>query len=278
MNTLLSVFAEYVAKRLKYAPGAKGRGVPRQRQYDPSEAYASLGMYGGDDGALCVPDGFDIGRYEYAAQLLGQKIEITQVVGPLCFLGRFFGELRSGSTNSCADIRRQMVKFHLTTDSKVDSRQKFVEKAYAYSVLDANTPLLGLLGSKAVRMLGKHGLHVLPDHMDGTMSWNARLVLVNQEAPYTNYSAEWMWELVVSQLDGFDYKAFKWWCEGDSLCIPHPFLQLDEPHPKVDASIHVPMVTRAQVHEMLQRVKRIKVKPGIKVPPKEKEEMDAPVR
>jgi hypothetical protein len=273
-NTLGSAFVEYLAKRLKYAPGGAKRGYTSQRQFSPSEAYASLGMYGGDDGALAVPPNFDLGRFDHAASLVGQKIEITQVVGPLSFLGRYFGELSAGSTNSCADIRRQLVKFHLSTDRQTEPLQKFIEKAYAFHILDSQTPLLGSLGRKALRLLGKESFKP-SDHLDGTLSWNARLVILNGEKPFTNYAADWMWEKVVETLDGFDIKAFNAWCLLDTLSVSKPFLVLDVPYVQHDASVHEPMVSSVQIAEQRMKKKRTTkpdLRPRTEVP-KEKEEL-----
>lgn len=261
-NTLGNAFCQYVSFRTKYAPGGAKRGFTKQLKYEPSVAYDMIGMCGGDDGLVALPTGFDPGRLEYGCGLCGQRVKLASPGPVVTFLGRLYGELKTHSANSCADIRRQLVKFHLTTDGLCDPVRKFCEKGYAFHVLDPNTPLLGQLGKKAARLAGK--LRISQDFAfrDSSLSYNAAEHLRQHQTVFTNYSADWMLNVVLRDLSGFDLTRFTSWCENDSLHIDKPFLSVElalpatVTHPVIDATVHDRKISLEQLRKLRKKVKR----------------------
>lgn len=200
-NTLLNTLIAYLALRTnRTADGF----------LSPVEAQSRLGAYGGDDGITA-----DVSQrqFQYAAQCLGQKATGDQRArgSHVKFLARYYSrQVWFGCPDSCSDIRRQMSKFHTTVNLPVGvtKAQKAFEKASAYSLTDANTPIIGDLSFSISRRF--YGDKMSDDNARQVRSWWA-----NYQGPdqYPNMNeGAWMEEIVTLQLPTFDFDRFRAWC------------------------------------------------------------------
>lgn len=133
-NTLTNAFVSFVALRME--------GL------NADDAYQGLGLYGGDDG---IAANVSCEKMARAARAVGQEVEgkvVKRGSFGVKFLARYYSpEVWNGGLDSCADVRRQLVKFHTTTSlpSYISPKIKLVEKAESYYMTDKNTPILGEL-------------------------------------------------------------------------------------------------------------------------------------
>lgn len=176
------------------------------------EAWSRLGIYGGDDGLTADPPA----RHQEAARLLGQELELQVLErysedGYVNFLSRYYGPyVWDGDVNSCADIRRQLVKLHLCGVKVTTSGEAFVklrEKALAFFLTDKNTPILGEWARVALRLTDTLGDVVRTKDMP----WFTRRA-DEDVSQFPNLDAGWMHRFVVHQFgEDFDYDAFLYW-------------------------------------------------------------------
>jgi len=197
-NTLLNGFISYLGFRMTRVDG---------RYMTSVEAWAKLGLYGGDDG-LTVDQ--DRKAAEKAALAMGQVMTVDRTkrgdVG-VAFLARHYGpDVWWGDFNSCCDIRRQLAKFHVTTKlcSKVTPTIKLQEKAFAFSLCDANTPVIGWFVQRVLEMfpMNRGG------YQNHLAIWNSDVEPSNH---YPNEYAEWMLDLLKNQIPDFDIDGFINW-------------------------------------------------------------------
>jgi len=173
-NTVRNAFVAYVARRLSGD--------------DKENAWARLGLYGGDDGS--TPD---IGaKYLIdAATRVGQvlKVNILQRGERIPFLGRIYGTAFSGGSNSMCDFRRQILKIHATSRS-LDVANYLVahDKGVSGCVLDRNTPVIGSIYAKWADIPVRAGHDVLYEYSAG--------VAVNSGEDCENFEESWMWDVV----------------------------------------------------------------------------------
>jgi len=137
-NTVLNAYTAYLAFRM--SPGLVGGYM------SPTEAWDRLGVYGGDDGLTAD---LSSSKAEKAAGLVGQVLTAERTkrgeIG-VSFLARHYGpDVWFGDVNSCCDIARTLSKFHVTVHlpSNVTPTDKLFEKAYALSLTDRLTPVVG---------------------------------------------------------------------------------------------------------------------------------------
>jgi len=245
LNSMDNAFVAFMAFRM-----TKEKGI----FIAPEEAYARLGIYGGDDGLTA---NIDPKIYVSAAKSVGQELAAEQVwrgkLG-IKFLARMYSpHVWFGDLNSVSDLPRQLSKFHVTValSPTITPVQKLVEKARAFALMDANTPLLGDLCRKAVSL----GIGIsTPDEIKRIQPWFSQFELSVQ---YPNEPADWYRDYVVSSLPEFDSKRFLRWLEDcktvDDLLSP-PLCQ--EPKPAkpaapvvVDSEIVLPVVPTGPLEE-----------------------------
>jgi hypothetical protein len=140
---------------------------------DPDEAYARLGVYGGDDGVT-----FDIEPevLEGAASDLGMSltVEALPLSRAVPFLGRLWFNLNTTVPSSCADVARQVVKLHLTTtDESVPLEEVVRAKALGFKAIDSQTPVLGVFCQKALELTQPKHADQQEDMIRGETSWYA---------------------------------------------------------------------------------------------------------
>jgi hypothetical protein len=190
-NTLLTAFICFLGWRMTRKP---------EGFYDKHEAWEMLGLYGGDDGG--TPD-LDPKMAEKAAAAMAQKLEI--VIVPkwepgVQFLARHYGPgVWSGDANSCCDVRRQLSKFHVTTHlNKVTEVGKLLEKCFAFSLCDSETPVIGeFVKSVLIQYVIETGSHY--QYINALNIWNSD---IEKRSHYPNAYAEWMDELIDRQFEG----------------------------------------------------------------------------
>jgi hypothetical protein len=171
----------------------------------PDAAYEKLGQYGGDDGV--TPD-VDPAIFARVAAKFGQLLDIKVVkrgdMG-VKFLARIYGpEVWWGDANSMCDVLRQLSKFHSTValPEKVTPLMKLGEKARAFALTDANTPIIGHICRKTLLLcptpLGENILNI----------WNADLPIDQQ---YPNEPREWYMDVVRQDMPDFNVEKFRTW-------------------------------------------------------------------
>lgn len=213
MNSASNMFIAYVALRNTTSPDT---GL----YYTPEEAFEALGVYGGDDGLTAdVPT--DI--YTQVAYELGQVLEaevIERGKSGVNFLARYYGpRVWVGDSNSCCDIVRQLMKFHLTSGSveHIGPERKAMEKATAYLLSDGCTPIIGAIARVIVAVVGK-----ADEFTHDIAPYGASFDPDNQ---YENKIADWMEDLVDLQMPGFRRTALASWLtltvDIPSLFKPH---------------------------------------------------------
>jgi hypothetical protein len=212
-NTLASAFMAYSAFRSMKVNGA---------YVTPTEAYAKLGLYGGDDGLT-----FDVSVkcYNHAARRIGQVLTADLVPhGELGiqFLSRFYSpNVWFGDVTSCSDIRRQVSKLHSSHNmpSNVTPCEKLLEKAKSYYLTDHDTPILGQWARKILEI--HYGEILVNAHQHELVkklcasedklrlrTWSSKTAFNTQ---YPNDCSNWAEELVDVHLSDFDTKIFEDW-------------------------------------------------------------------
>jgi hypothetical protein len=126
---------------------------------EPNEAYAMLGIYLGDDGLTgnLAGDSF-VKAAAYIGQL-GTKDEYNRGDAGVNFLSRFYTpSVWYGNPNSCSDIGRFMLGFHMTPNlpAGVTPEMKLVEKSRSAALSDHDTPVKGLIALKVLELIGEN--------------------------------------------------------------------------------------------------------------------------
>lgn len=126
MNTFCNAAVAYVTFRVM--------GLP------PSEAYDSLGLYGGDDG---LTGDVDDNTYMSVAKGFGLKLKVASNSGalPTPFLGRVFLSPMAGP-ESVPDIPRCFSKLHVTANRNVCPSLALSAKAFGHKIMDPDLPIL----------------------------------------------------------------------------------------------------------------------------------------
>ena len=135
-NTLVNAFTAYTANRMS-----------KNRDHDPSpqEAFAKLGLFGGDDS---INTAFTSVNIEAAARIMGLSLVKKQVSVNhyVTFLGRVY--LNPWTTrHNIADPYRCLSKFHLTATNPqtADATTVLRRKAESWLVTDPTTPIIAPL-------------------------------------------------------------------------------------------------------------------------------------
>lgn len=119
--------------------------------YEPTEAYSKLGLYGGDDGLtpnVCAK------RYMHVITKMGQVLKAETILphNPVPLLGRIFIDPWT-STSSIADVPRQLKKLHLTAAPEVVPNEMVLRRrAEGIMITDPDTPILGAWARNVLRL------------------------------------------------------------------------------------------------------------------------------
>lgn len=217
-NTVANAFITFMTFRAMRRPDGTF--------YSAAEAYAALGIYGGDDGLTAD---IDVRKYAKTAWTCGQKLEAEPVARGsfgVDFLSRVYGpDVWHGDTNSCCSVYRTLSKFHVTTHlpGNITALEKLNDKAAALSLTDANTPIVGDFVRKAA-------FKPLDEFHNLCGAWN----VAEASVQYPNERAEWMEEYVTSQLPYFNQEKFLDFMETASTTdlLEMPYFT-DRPEPKI---------------------------------------------
>lgn len=182
---------------------------PRTGQlYTPDEAYAQLGVYGGDDGlsADLVPE-----VATKVAKWYGQVLTLDVIKrgdAGVKFLARVYSPLVwSGATSSCCDLPRTLSKFHTCVGICQDPRQKLIDKCLALWYSDRNSPIAGRL-ARAVLRLAK----LDPTTKEVEMIMSPETPYMNRVPASDQYpnerEDEWMTKYVETCLPSFNRDLF----------------------------------------------------------------------
>ncbi len=198
LNTLLNVFIAFIALR--------------RMGKTHTEAWDSLGMYGGDDG---ISSDVDVSVYTNAAKGMGQTLTIEPVLRGcqgVSFLSRMYSpDVWFGDENSCCDIRRQLCKFHVTVNlpANVTPEMKIQEKIRGFRDSDRHTPIFRDLVQAAERF----GIAEKP--LVGCEQIVRHGSDCDSSEQYPNAPGEWMLQLLhdqVPEMTGEAVTAFTAMC------------------------------------------------------------------
>jgi hypothetical protein len=194
-NTLITMYMHYLAFRLMH----------NGTYLAPHLAWYSLGMYGGDDG---ITADLDPERLQRAGAMLGFKVKAFTIKrgDRFSFLNRHYPAAWLGDPSSYSDIKRALVKFHVTPQLTVTNQEKLVQKSLGYLFSDAKTPVLGDI-ALAVTVLAGISIE------DGeSMCDPLRLRSYHSVCPmneqYPQVQSEAGQEFLQEQLPGFPYQKF----------------------------------------------------------------------
>lgn len=149
LNSIRNAFIHYRARRSM----KNGNNF-----YSPDEAWTWLQtqvMVGGDDGIAGDMPERPLAK---SCKDVGQVLEYEHVSKGqpgINFLSRFYtSDVWYGDPNSCCDVKRQLIKFHLSTKlpQTVTPVQKLVEKCRSFLMTDANTPIIGPFVAKVMEL------------------------------------------------------------------------------------------------------------------------------
>jgi hypothetical protein len=174
----------------------------RRLNQTPDDAYANLGVYGGDDGVL-VGTGDVTADTAHVTKVFGEagqvlEVQVVQRGQPgVNFLNRFFGPgVWHGDANSMADVRRALAKWHVSCNMPpgVTRLRKLAEKAGNYVLTDPNTPLLSIICRAVTSVLTPNGKY------RELNSWYGR---EERSVQFPNEEADWMEDMVEEWLPGY---------------------------------------------------------------------------
>lgn len=192
-NSVDTAFIGYCAQRSTTVNGAKK---------SPPEAWAALGVYGGDDSLEGEVDADALGR---SAKLMGQEYEIEVVrrgdIG-VNFLNRQFGpDVWNGDPNSMANPARLLTKLWVGPAHLAQPLVRFGERLSGYYRMDRNSPVIGPITEVSHELLG--------EQVDGVlMPWDGQY---SAEVNWPNEDSGWMQNLFDQFVPDFDHDRFRSW-------------------------------------------------------------------
>jgi hypothetical protein len=210
-NSLVNAFIAFLGFRMTKRNGVFIQGA---------EAWAMLGIYGGDDGL--TPD-MDLKKYVQASTTMGQVVKAEMVergkIG-VEFLARWYSpDVWTGDDNSCCDVLRQISKLHVTVRRADDVKplEKFLEKMRCFTLTDMCTPIIGTLSRHVTT---KYGELKANERCEYIRPWNFK---DDFKVQYPNREADWMWDQAKTKLPTFDFHGFHLWL--DSIATVTDYLE-----------------------------------------------------
>lgn len=192
-NSLVSAFIGYCAHRNTLVNGVKKT---------PEEAWASLGMYGGDDS---IEGDVDPNALKFSSTQLGQDYEITTLVRGsmgVNFLNRFYGpDVWTGDPNSMANSKRLLAKLFVGPAALRDVLTRLGERLSGYYRMDKNSPVIGEIARVSVDLLGESEEGEL-------MPWDGTY---DTDTNWPNEDSGWMQTMFDSFIPDFDHERFASW-------------------------------------------------------------------
>jgi hypothetical protein len=194
-NTLLNAFAAFATFR--------------KCGYKPHEAYARLGIYGGDDG---VTSDVDCNAYARVARDLGFNLELEPITMKSALNGhnvKFLSRIYSpavfqGNTDNVADIVRAWSKWHTVASlsNETEAVPRLLEKTFCLLQSDRNTPFYGEFLAAICGVYNKDTFDPRWTEFDWSRARNGN---------YTCDCVEWAGSFVQSQLAalGFNFGKFR---------------------------------------------------------------------
>lgn len=214
----------------------------RFAKLEPKTAFASLGIYGGDDGLTAD---LPTTTYKQAATAIGQVLTTERVLrGELGvkFLARLYSpHVWEGDINSVCDIKRQAAKFHTTVGMppNVTPTDKLLEKVRCVLLSDRNTPVIGDFARKVSQVFG--GEIKSQAVTTALIPWFAK-TYVEMDEQYPNDVTGWVYDVLKADLPGYDYKKFLRHLDGcktlDALMHLPLFAEPTEPESEVDVMVN----------------------------------------
>lgn len=204
----------------------------RKQGYTAEQAWAKLGLFGGDDG--CTADA-EPAVFTGTAKSVGQvlEVEVAKRGEPgVSYLGRIYSpHVWEGDTDSMCDLFRQMSKFHTTVHlpSNVSAMNKLATKAFAYSLGDSNTPVVGDIS----RLITEHYPELITEQVVDPVKRSkigTYFAYYPKDVQYPNSFGDWMYDVLYQQMPTFDLSKFrKWLCKAktESSLLLHPPLCVD---------------------------------------------------
>lgn len=235
-NSILNAFTAFLANRMSRMQG---------RFMESKEAYLALGKYGGDDGitANVAPH-----TYLKAAKMMGFTLDVEVIKrgeAGVKFLSRVYSpDVWYGDLTSMCDLPRALSKFHMTSSMPlhITNFDKLLDKAYAYYLTDAYTPVIGEFVTKIV-------LRFCPDYNFENLN-NGWFAQFDQSVQYPNshnncygsaQTPEWMLGELVKSLPGFRYDVFIDWLDQSTHNLEY-FLSPPVCHEPLEPKNKLPVV------------------------------------
>jgi hypothetical protein len=242
-NSLISAYLDFVGM---YLGGM-----------DADDAWRRLGIYGGDD-ALATT-----GNILRVAREVGMKYTSTprDTGNPPCFLSRQYGpNVFKGDPSSMCDIRRTLGKFHLVSNLSDDPIKHLVEKARAYWLTDAKTPILGPFVCRVMELAeqtGRVSEGWRQERWSSDTSWWSTHLVGDQ---WPQEDPDWMEAYVDRALGGgVDFRAWNSWvakCMSLEELLRPPTIDMehDPPAPKGEAVLDGIRIARPGGTKVLHRL------------------------
>jgi hypothetical protein len=226
-NTLDNAFMAYKALRMTTVRGC---------YIQPDQAYAMLGVYGGDDG---LSRDVDADRYIHAAATLGHKLEAVPIKrgSPgVKFLSRYYSpEVWFGRLDSCSDLHRLLSKFHVTPalPRNVTPEMKLIEKCRSAALSDHGTPIIGAYSIKVCSL--STGVHTGVEDLRELHSWSSANAEASEQ--YPNIVEDWA-PAFFQAMRPLDHARFERWLRTAHTlqALLHPPLLAEPIEPTIPAT------------------------------------------
>ena len=195
-NSIDTAFIDYCALRNTTRNGKK---------LEPDEAWAKLGIYGGDDS---LSGDVDPDALRVSAELVGQDYEISVIPrGEMGveFLNRQFGPfVWEGDEDSMANPIRLLAKLFVGPKVLPDPLERFAERASGYYRMDLNSPVIGEICWVAHQLLGDKTEGVL-------MPWDGRHPTESNWPSLRSDGWGWKFDNFNKHIPDFDWDRFRHW-------------------------------------------------------------------
>jgi hypothetical protein len=192
-NTLNTAFMGYCGWRHTSVDGIR---------LNPDQAWARLGIYGGDDSAEGAIDPDALKR---ASILMGQEYEIEVIprgMPGVNFLNRFFGpDVWFGDMNSMANPARLLAKLWVGPATLNDVISRLAERLSGYYRTDRNSPVIGEIVRRAHVILGERPNGILT-------SWDGKHPTGTN---WPNEASDWMDQMFTTFIPDFNHYRFTTW-------------------------------------------------------------------